>query len=264
MQGTTTITDRGPVKVHTYTAPAEGFDVNTHLIELPTQLIAVDAQYGLPYAREVVAYAQSLGKPIARVYVTHEHPDHFFGAGAFEAPVYALAGVKEIIEEQGDAQVAQNHAQFGDFVPTTATKPEHVVKPGKETIDGVSFEFGKVEDAESPVLLTIGLPAQGVLITQDLVYNNVHLWLVGQHLDDWAAAIERYKRLRYDIILPGHGAPGGTELYDQVLDYLAAAEPILKGASSGEELKTRLIECFPNYEGVALLDVQNIYLFSAS
>ena len=128
----------------------------------------------------------------------------------------------------------------------------------------MSFEFGEVEDAESAVLLTIGLPAQGVLIAQDLVYNNVHLWLVGQHLDEWAVAIERYKQLRYDIILPGHGAPGGTELYDQVLDYLTAAEPILKEASTGEELKTRLIEHFPNYEGVALLDVQKIYLFPAS
>ena len=121
MQGTITITDRATVKVHTYTAPAQGFDVNTHLIELPTQLIAVDAQYGLPYAQEVVAYAQSLGKPIARVYVTHEHPDHFFGAGAFGGPVHALAEIKEVIEEEGDARVAQNHAQFGDFVPATAT-----------------------------------------------------------------------------------------------------------------------------------------------
>jgi glyoxylase-like metal-dependent hydrolase (beta-lactamase superfamily II) len=127
---------------------------------LPTRLTAVDAQCGLPYAREVVAYAESLAKPIAQVYVTHEHPDHFFGAGAFGAPVYALADVKDVIEEKGDAQVAQNHAQFGDFVPAIAAKPEHVVKPGEENIDRVSFEFGKVEDAESAVLLTIGLPGR--------------------------------------------------------------------------------------------------------
>ena len=83
MQGTVSLTDRGDVKIHTYTAPEDGLLVNTHLIELPSQLIAIDAQYGLPYAAEAVAYARSLGKPISRLYVSHEHPDHFFGAATF-------------------------------------------------------------------------------------------------------------------------------------------------------------------------------------
>jgi hypothetical protein len=91
-----------------------------------------------------------------------------------------------------------------------------------------------------------------------------HLWIVERQFDGWTAVVEYHKQLPYVTILPGHGAPGGTELYDQVLDYLAAAKPILKDASSGEELKSRLIQRFPNYEGVALLDVQNIYLFPTS
>ena len=80
MQGSISVTDRGDVKVHTYTAPEDGLLVTTHLIELPAQIIAIDAQYGLPYAAEVVDYARSLGKPISRVYISHAHPDHFFGA----------------------------------------------------------------------------------------------------------------------------------------------------------------------------------------
>jgi hypothetical protein len=60
MQGSVSISDRGDVKIHTYTAPENGLLVNTHLIELPRQLLAVDAQYGLPYAAEVVEYAKSL------------------------------------------------------------------------------------------------------------------------------------------------------------------------------------------------------------
>lgn len=261
MLGTITITDRDGVKVHTYTAPEEGLLVNTHLIELPTQLIAVDAQYGLHYAREVVDYAQGLGKPIARLYVSHEHPDHFFGAGVFGAPVYALAEVNSAIDAQGDAMAAQNLAQYGDFVPAQATKPEHVVEPGEQTIDGVRLDFRKVARTEAAALLTIALPDQGVVITQDLVYNKVHLFVADRRFDTWAAVIEQHKQLPYDTILPGHGVPGGTELYDQVLDYLAAAKPAVEQATAGEQLKTTLTQRFPDHRGVSLLDIQNMYLF---
>jgi len=48
--------------------PENGLLVNTHLIELPSRLLAVDAQFGLPYAAEVVEYAKSLDKPISLLY----------------------------------------------------------------------------------------------------------------------------------------------------------------------------------------------------
>ncbi|MGH3814586.1 MAG: DHA2 family efflux MFS transporter permease subunit [Pseudonocardiaceae bacterium] len=261
MQGTVTITDRAGVKVHTYTAPEQGLVVNTHLIELPTQLVAVDAQYGLPYAREVVDYAQGLGKPIARLYVTHEHPDHYFGASVFGAPIYALAEVKRAIEDQGDALAAQDHAQCGDFVPAQATKPGHVVKPGEQIVDGVRLDFRKIEGIEAAAVLTIALPDHGVVITQDLVYNKVHLFAAARRFDTWAAAIERYKQLPYDTVLPGHGAPGGRDLYDQVLDYLAAAKLAVEQATTGGQLKTTLTQRFRDYRGTFLLDIQNMILF---
>ena len=51
MLGEMTVTERGRIRIHTYTAPEEGWRVNTHLIELPTQIVAVDAQHTLRYAR---------------------------------------------------------------------------------------------------------------------------------------------------------------------------------------------------------------------
>ena len=89
MQGTITVTARNAVRVQTYTAPDEGFLVTTHVIELPTQLVVIDSEYALPYAEEVLDYAEGLNKPIARLHISHEHPDHFFGAGVFGVPVYA-------------------------------------------------------------------------------------------------------------------------------------------------------------------------------
>lgn len=264
MQGTISFTVRGDVKVHTYTAPDNGLLVTSHLIELPGQIIAIDAQYGLPYAAEVVEYARSLGKPIGRLYVSHEHPDHFFGAATFGAPIYALPEVKAAIEVAGDAMAANNHANLGDFVPAMATKPDHTVEPGEETIDGVRLEFRRAENVEAAAILTVALPDRGVIVTQDLVYNQVHPFVADKRFDDWTSALADYESLPYEAVLPGHGEPGGKELYRQVREYLAVAKNLVDHASSGEQLKASLIERFPAYRGAALLDLQNTYLFPPS
>jgi glyoxylase-like metal-dependent hydrolase (beta-lactamase superfamily II) len=96
MQGKITVTQAGNLKVQTFTAPEKGWRVNSHVIELPSQLSVIDARYVIPFARGVVSYALQLQKPIARLYVSHYHPDHLLGAIAFSAPIYALAEVSKL------------------------------------------------------------------------------------------------------------------------------------------------------------------------
>jgi len=141
MLGKMTVTQNDGVRVHTYTAPDDGWRVNTHLIELPTQVIAVDDQYTLRYAREVVDYISSLGKPPRRLYVTHYHPDHLLGAAAFTAPLHALAGVKAKIELVGDRVAAEEHAKLGDIIPQRAERPSRIVVPGMEVIEETRLNF---------------------------------------------------------------------------------------------------------------------------
>src|SRR5262252_9550835 len=81
MSGIWTITKRPSLTIHTFTAPEDGWLVTSHVAELSSQLLIIDAQYTLPYAREVAGYAASLNKPLSRLYVTHYHPDHLLGAG---------------------------------------------------------------------------------------------------------------------------------------------------------------------------------------
>lgn len=47
-QGIMTVTNRSTATLHTYTAPESGWLVTSHMIDLPTQLLVVDAHYALP------------------------------------------------------------------------------------------------------------------------------------------------------------------------------------------------------------------------
>jgi glyoxylase-like metal-dependent hydrolase (beta-lactamase superfamily II) len=243
VEGTVTVTPAGEATIHTYTAPETGWRVNSHIIELPSQLVLFDAQLTPGYAREVLKIADGLGKPLTRLYISHAHPDHFVGASLVEAPSYALAPVKELIDGSGDVRIErgyQNTPGHGSEGPVSARPVDHVVEPGQEVIDGTVFSFEAVADAETTEQLMIGLPDAGILITQDVAYNRVHLF-IGEHaFDAWGAAITALEATAYEVILPGHGLPGDRRIYAAGHRYLAIARDALAAATGPDDLNRRL------------------------
>src|ERR1700730_11543421 len=65
--GAILVSQVGPVKIHSYLSPVDGFHVNTQMIEGPTAVVIFDGQLLLPYADEVASYVQTLGKPVERI-----------------------------------------------------------------------------------------------------------------------------------------------------------------------------------------------------
>jgi glyoxylase-like metal-dependent hydrolase (beta-lactamase superfamily II) len=200
-------------------------------------------------------------KTITRLYVTHYHPDHLLGAPAFSCPIHALASVAAKIDAVGDLIAAEEQEKQGDVIPLRAERPSQIVAPGIATLDGVRFEFLHLQHAETQDALMVGLPDHGILITQDLIYNGVHVFVGECAFDGWTAALQRAQALDYDTLLPGHGEPGGPELYDAMSKYLGAARDALAASSSGAEVKSRLIGAFPDHRGQVLLDHQMRFLF---
>jgi len=60
------------------------------------------------------------------------------------------------------------------------------------------------------------------MITQDLSYSGVYVFVRERPFDTWAAALDLYRQLPRLNILPGHGAPGGSELSNKFQHYLSA------------------------------------------
>ena len=261
MPGTWTVTRNSSSPVHTFTAPEEGWLVTSHIIELPSQLLVVDAQCTLPYAHEVTRYAVDLKKPLTRLYVTHYHPDHLLGAAAFDAPLFALKSVAEKISAAGDRVAREEHEKVGDDIPTTARQPDRRIDEGEEIIDGVRIVYRRLYTAETEDALIVALPDASTIIVQDLVYNRAHLFLGERHFDSWRKALEQYRGLPYDRILPGHGVPGGKELYNEMIEYIDFAEKALNQSATGAEFKQRIVERYPDYGCSKVLEHQLRFLF---
>jgi glyoxylase-like metal-dependent hydrolase (beta-lactamase superfamily II) len=261
MPGAWTVTRAASLSIYTFTAPEEGWLVNSHIIEFPSQLFVVDAQYTLPFAREVARYAANLRKPLNRLYVTHYHPDHLLGAAAFTAPVFALDTVAQKIAKVGDRVAGEEHEKVGDDIPTKARQADHVIAEGIEIVDGVRLEHCRLRCAETADALVIAMPDLRTIIVQDLVYNRAHLFLGERNFDGWRNAVRDYRALPYEVVLPGHGLPGDKSLYDGMIEYLDFAQSALAQSSTAAEFKRRLLERFPSHGCRQILDHELRFLF---
>lgn len=261
MNGTWTVTRNTVAPVHTFTAPDDGWLVTSHIVELPTQLFVVDAQYRLSCAQQVVRYAAELRKPLSRLYVTHYHPDHLLGAVEFAAPVFALQSVAEKINAVGDRVAREEHEKVGDDIPKTARRVDRCITEGEEIVDGVRIVHRHLRSAETDDALVIAMPDARVLIVQDLVYNRAHVFLGERHFEGWRAALRHHRELPFDLVLPGHGTPGGKALYEEMITYIEFAEGALARSKTAAEFKQCILGRFPEHGCGKILEHELRFLF---
>ncbi len=259
---TVTVQELDGVTIHSLTAPEEMFANSTYLIETENALVGVDTQFLLPFAADMRAYADELGKPIDRLYITHEHPDHFLGSEAFaDVPVHALQEVADSIAANGQAEVDEKQADFGDAIASTFVVPE-VVAPSTIDIDGVEFVLEKVLDAEAEFQLVIKLPAQGAIVTGDITYSGVHLIMAGQP-QTWIPALESLATTADDfpVVLPGHGMPTDPSVYDANIAWLNKASELIGTVDTADDFRQGLIDAFPDLGMPAAIDFVTPFLF---
>ena len=264
MKGMVKILERDGVRIHSYVSPGDSARVTSHIVEGPTRLVIYDAQFLVPYAKEVRAYADSLNKPIDRVIITHAHPDHFFGtAAAFaDIPIYALPKTKNVITKIGPKMLAGNKKKMGGLVPDTVVAPTHEIRPGTLTIDGVKYKFERFVDGEAGEHLVAKLPEQQVMIVQDLGYNDTHLFLGNNTFGSWIKILENLQTAKsYDAILVGHGEPTTTKVFADNIEYLQVAAAIYPTVDNGVDFKRKLMGRYPTLDGERLLDTSNRFLF---
>ncbi len=251
--------------IHSYQSPNLTGCVTTHIIETPERLIVVDGQRSVIYGQEIRRYAESLKKPIDRMIVSHLHPDHWFGAYQFrDVPIYSLKQTQEEIEQLGDYFIDISKPSLGEHVPPEKVIPDTLIDDGSShTIDGLTLEYSHVTDAESDNMLTIYLPNEKVLIAQDLLYNNCHLFCGHGNFQGWQKnLIALRKNTSFDLVLPGHGDnTGSRQSIDDALIYLEFVENVYAKVNTGDELKAAILERYPSYMAASLVDIQNLFLF---
>jgi len=83
----------------------------------------------------------------------------------------------------------------------------------------------------------------------------------GLCFNNWIIAIQNFKQKNYKIVLPGHGKPTDSSIFDEVNTYLEFVKFELGTGKNGEELIESIKTRFPNYILDLTLLMPNYILF---
>ena len=114
-----------------------GHMMNTGFVVTDEGAVIVDPGPTLRYGEQLRALAESkAGGAIARVYLTHHHPDHALGALAFsDVPVHALPATIAALERDGQKLLNNFYRLLGDWMRGTRVHlPTQSVEPGQVEI----------------------------------------------------------------------------------------------------------------------------------
>src|SRR5262245_43314300 len=226
------------ITVHRFEASL--FPVNAYLVETSTSVVVVDATLGVSDGRALRSRVEALRKPLAAVIITHAHPDHYGGVTALlgdaDVPVYAVAGVNEVIRRDDPAKEQILRPMFGDEWPASRRFPTRIVQGGERlSIADAVFAVTDLGPSESPHDSLWRLESDGTsrVFVGDLVYSHMHAFLADGFYDRWLANLERSTRaLPGDAMLfMGHGQPvAGHAILDWQANYIRRFLDVLRTA----------------------------------
>ncbi len=250
-EGTVHSFSKGGVTFHTYVSPAQAVNVTSHVIEMGDQILLVDATFLPPTAAEVAALIAATGKNVHTAYVSHEHPDHWSGVGAFDGVEFkTLPEIREAIRAESAG---------GDGPTPSAVLDSSDLALGMTEIGGVPVEFRAYDNAEAPKTIVAVLPEQKVAVVQDLVYNGVY-FAPGVNRKNWIATLESFRDDdAFETLLVGHGVPTTRGELDTAIGYLKTLDAAWDAASTPDEVTAAMMAAYPSYDGAFLLSLASQY-----
>jgi len=198
-------------------------------------VLVVETGLGPRNAEKVLEFASEYAGG-RRLYLTttHFHPEHAFGAQAFagEATFLVNRAQAEDLKVKGAGYLDM----FRGLGEPVARQLEGVVLPEPDLVYDEAYDLelgGRVVQlratgrAHTRGDQVIRVPDAGVLFTGDLVEAGqfaIFPWFPPYDTDvsgtRWLAVMERLAGEGARVVVPGHGAVGGTELLADVRDYL--------------------------------------------
>jgi glyoxylase-like metal-dependent hydrolase (beta-lactamase superfamily II) len=198
--------------------------------------LVVDTGMGPANGRKVLEAAKRVagGRRLVLT-VTHFHPEHGFGAQAFqgEARIVYNRAQRDELQAKGEAYLGMFRG-FGPGVAaalegTTLIMPDEVYDGAATTLD---LGSRKVELRTWGVAHTKGdhvvwLPAEKILFMGDLAEERIFPifpWFPPNDTDldaaRWADILGELERCGPTIVVPGHGSVGGPEILSAVRGYM--------------------------------------------
>lgn len=210
-----------------------GAIANSVIMDSSAGAVVVDCGPSLAYGEKLAALARQVtGKPVARVFVTHLHPDHMLGCGAFDRRV--VAALPDTIHGIEDNGPGYSDAMFrilaGWMKGTEIEVPTIRLAAGDASVGGRKITAFAM-DGHSAADLVLLDETTGTLIGGDLVFHDGAPATPDADLAEWQASLTKLHAIPHRLLVPGHGPlDSDDESVAQTRDWLTWLDGALKKA----------------------------------
>jgi glyoxylase-like metal-dependent hydrolase (beta-lactamase superfamily II) len=241
--------------VQVVTASPQGFLVNSALVTGEKDAVVIDGQLTLADGHRLVAAILDSKKNLTTVYVTHWHPDHYFGLVVLKqafpkAKIVAQPATVADIKKSWAAKVKQWGPMFGDNLTTKPVIPSPLTG-NTITLEGQTLEIhGPVQgDAESGSYVWI--PSIKALVTGDNTYQGTFVWTAETNAEQrkgWLKTLDEMQALKPEIVVAGHKDPklkDDVSAIEATRAYLKDFDVAAGASKSAEELEGKMKAKYP-------------------
>lgn len=238
-----------------FTGSPAGFLVDSTLVAGDRDAILIDGQFDLADAHRLVATILESKKNLTTVYVTHFHPDHYFGLGVIQqafprARLVALPTVVEEIKQSWQDKVAQWGPLYGDLVPSQPVVPAPLAGTTL-TLEGQTLEIhgGVQGDAEDNSYVWI--PSIKTVVAGDIIYRGVHAWTretTAAQRKAWRATLDQLAALHPTTVIAGHKDPRQKDdagAIEATRAYLDAFDAAVASSKTSAEVQHKVKARYP-------------------
>jgi glyoxylase-like metal-dependent hydrolase (beta-lactamase superfamily II) len=249
-----------------------GFAVASVIVMGKENAALIDAQWSLSNGHRVAAEILETGRRLETIYITHAHPDHYFGLGpiaeAFPAAkVIALPEVARTINKQMFGKVDYWKPIIGPTnVPTKAINIETMSQNYFE-LEGHRIEILPGIMGDLKYNSVVWIPSIKTLYGSDVLFNQAHPFtceISAEERRQWLKDVERLEKLGAEVVIPGHqktSMPFDNSSFAFMKEYLIATEETLAKTKTTADFFYAMAVRFPAATLLFLSNEMNAAVF---
>lgn len=249
-----------------------GFEVASVIVMGKKDAVLLDAQWTLSNAHRVISEILDTGKNLTTIYLSHAHPDHYFGAGVIaqafpKARVVAIPSEADMMNSQFFGKIEHWESIIGAHNVCRVTAKIESLKENSFELEGQRFEILTKVMGDMRYNTMVWIPSIKTLYASDVLFNQAHPFTCECTKDEraqWIKDVDKIETMGAEVIIPGHQKPGcqfDKSSLDFTREYIRATEEELVRTDSVGEFYYAMANRFPDANLVRLSNGMNAMVF---
>lgn len=249
-----------PLTLKVITSSEPSLYTNFTLVMGEKDAVLIDAPFTRSDAHRVVAEILDSGRDLKYIYVTHDHPDHFFNVEVIveafpDVEVISAPAVVEDIWRSIPYKIKRWSPMLGKNAPRHPIAPREYGNSYFE-LEGRRLEILGPMQGDHHHATAIYIPSLQTVVTGDIVFNGIHVWLgecTPEQYDAWLKSLDTLMALNPRVVVAGHklpNLPDDPAALQYTRDYIVEFARAAKKSKTSAELIAAMEKRFPDVRDV--------------